>query len=217
MLAARGHVVRTVDLPGRTPHGQAGWGQTLGAYAHAIVGAVRAMDGPVVVVGHSMGGQVISAAAEAAPDHFARLIFLSAFLPCDGDSIATFARQNHGSALPGATQISMLKGSFRILTHAAQPAFYHDCPDADVAATLPRLSPEALRPSLTRIRLTEARFGRVPRSYIRLTEDRVLVPGLQDWMLARQPCDRVVSLPSSHSPFFSMPDALTDAIEDAAF
>jgi pimeloyl-ACP methyl ester carboxylesterase len=164
------------------------------------------------MLGHSMGGQIISAASELAPERFTRLVYLSAFLPADGDSIVSMSRHNAGSELSRATHVSLIRGRLSILGTAAGPVFYGDCAPEMIAQATGRLAPESLRPSFQRISLSRERFGRVPRSYIRLTEDRAITPAFQDWMLSRQPCERVQSLESSHSPFLSMPAALASAI-----
>ncbi|MEY2883353.1 MAG: hypothetical protein RL490_1077, partial [Pseudomonadota bacterium] len=77
LLEAAGRRVLTPCLPGRSGIGRGGWGATLPDYAVAIVEAARRESAPVVVVGHSMAGLVIAAAAEAAPDLFERLVFVS--------------------------------------------------------------------------------------------------------------------------------------------
>lgn len=155
---------------------------------------------------------MISAAAELAPERFLRLVYLAAYLPVDGDSIASLGRHDPDSLLPHATKVSLLGGKLTITAPQAPSVFYNDCATNTIAHALSRLVPESVRPSITRIRLKNNRFGAIPKSYIRLTEDRAITPQLQDWMLRRQPCQRIVSLPASHSPFFSLPTELAEKI-----
>lgn len=61
------------DLPDRANTGLSGWGWTFGDDAASVVRSARLAEGPVIAVGHSRGGQVISAAAEQAPDLRTRL------------------------------------------------------------------------------------------------------------------------------------------------
>ena len=65
-------------------------------------------------------------------------------------------------------------------------------------------------------KLTEENYGSVPRYYIECTKDRAITSWLQEKMLADMPCLKVYKLPSSHSPFFSMPYKLTDIICEIA-
>jgi hypothetical protein len=67
----------------------------------------------------------------------------------------------------------------------------------------------------TPVALTEARYGSVPRTYVRCDEDRALPPALQDHLIARQPCD-VASLHADHSPFYSAPAELSDLLHRIA-
>lgn len=212
LLAEQGLRVEAPDLPGRNGKGRPGWGVSLAAFARVIAARARAADRPVVAVGHSMGGQVISAAAELAPGAFGRLVYLSAFLPRSGESMAGIGAEDSESDLAKAVRVSMLAGTVTIVPETCGPVFYGDCSAADLDWVRARLVPESLRPSLTKVRLTDARFGAAPRSYIRCTLDRALSIQMQDRMIARQPCDRVVTLEASHSPFLSMPEALAHAI-----
>jgi hypothetical protein len=91
-------------------------------------------------------------------------------------------------------------------------ALYHDCSDDDVALCQSLLTPEPLGPTLTPMRLSEVRWGNIPRGYILLTQDRAVGPALQRRMLERTPCGAVVEIAASHSAYFSKPDELTDAI-----
>lgn len=211
LLEAAGHRVRTPDLPGRGDKGRPGWRWTLEAYAAAIVDEARQAGGPVIAVGHSMGGPVISAAAEIAPELFARLVYVSAFLPVDGDSLASIAAMDKHSDLPGASRVSWLKGIVTIKPDRLGPVYYGDCSEADLDWVRPRLVAESVRPSVTKVRLT-ARFQSVPRSYIRCTRDRGLSIQMQDRLIERQPCERVATLDASHSPFLSMPDRFVAAL-----
>jgi pimeloyl-ACP methyl ester carboxylesterase len=210
LLLQAGHKVIAPNLPGRGDNGAPGWRWTLKAYA-AILDEARAADGPVIAVGHSMGGPVISAAAEVAPELFARLVYVSAFLPLNGDSLASIAAMDKHSDLPGASSVSWLKGVVTINPDRLGPVYYGDCSEADLDWVRPRLVPESLRPSVTKVRLTE-RFQSVPRSYIRCTQDRGLSIQMQDRLIERQPCQHVASLDASHSPFLSMPDRFVAAL-----
>jgi pimeloyl-ACP methyl ester carboxylesterase len=80
----------------------------------------------------------------------------------------------------------------------------------------PGLTPEPFAPSKARMRVTEERYGGVPRSYIRLTRDRAVSPALQDRMLAALPRYAVRSIEASHSAYFSRPDELTQHLQELA-
>lgn len=57
------------------------------SYANAIVSLLEQQPEPVILVGHSMGGMSISQAAELCPSKVKRLVYVSALLPQDGQSV----------------------------------------------------------------------------------------------------------------------------------
>ena len=69
-----------------------------------------------------------------------------------------------------------------------------------------------MRPALTRLALSEGRYGQVPRAYIRLTQDRAVSPALQDRLLNETPVERVESIEASHSAYFSQPETLAQTV-----
>lgn len=206
--------MQLIDLPGRTGRSRSGWSYRLGTYASAVIDAAVQAGAPLVAIGHSMGGMVISDAAQRRPDLFSRLVYVAAFLPTHGDSVASLGQRDMRADLKSGIRASLWTGRVRILPDKAADIFFGDCDEAQQRWAIGQLVEEPLRPSLEKPLLTRERFGAVPRSYIRCTKDRAISIELQDDMIGRQPCDRIASLPSSHSPFLSMPEALAQAIVD---
>ena len=211
-LRDRGHAARAIDLPGHgqdpTPLGDV----TLEAYARAILGAI---DHPPILVGHSMAGFPITLAAELAPERIARLVYLCAYAPRDGMSLARMRREAPRQPLLSAVVKAPDGISFTIDPAQARGVFYHDCSDAAVAYAVPRLGPQPILPQETPIRLTE-RSTRVPRHYIRCTDDRTVPPEYQREMTRGWPEGTVSDLDCGHSPFFARPDDLADLLVSIA-
>ena len=86
-LEALGHRASAIDLPGhgvdKTPTAEV----TLDGYAERVGAALRGTDGPVVLVGHSMGGVVITEAAERYPERVAGLVYLTAIVLRAGEAM----------------------------------------------------------------------------------------------------------------------------------
>ena len=79
LLEHRGFRTRALDLPGSGNDRTPGTNVTLASYAEAIVAEARAMQSErLILVGHSMGGAAITAAASLAPELFSRLIYIYA-------------------------------------------------------------------------------------------------------------------------------------------
>src|SRR5687767_10121804 len=83
LLRARGHEVRAIDLPSHGIDARAPGSVTLEDYVDAAHTALDGMSRPVVV-GHSMGGIVLSALAEKHPERIGSLVYVAAFLLGDG-------------------------------------------------------------------------------------------------------------------------------------
>ena len=217
-LEARGHRALAFDLPAQGDDETPVELCSLGGNAGRIAEVVTALSEPVILVGHSLGGISIAAAAELVAERIRRLVYLCAFLPKDGDSIASL------SALPAAKKESGPKAFARSadgLTMSAVPEmapgrFYSDCSAADIAYALPRFRPQPMAVQKTPVRLSAERYGRVPRAYIECLDDRAVSLGLQRAMVAASPCDPVISFATGHSPFFSAPALLAQTLGSLA-
>ena len=145
LLDMRGHRVVAPDLPGMgaddTPFGH----DVLAQWADRVAGWVEAAREPVVLVGHSRGGLVISEVAERVPGKLARLVYLTAFLLPAGDSLAA----NVASRGPGTGPelvIDEASGTCTVKAGTQRQVFYHQCSEEDVANAVVRLCPEPLEP-----------------------------------------------------------------------
>lgn len=180
-----------------------------GRFLADIVGAAR---DPVILVGHSRAGVVISETAELVPERISRLVYLSAYLLPAGRTMAAEARADAGSLIAPNMVPADSGVTCGLRAEVVREAFYGRCTDADAAWAMAQLRPEPLRPLVTSPRVTSAGFGRVPRAYIECTADRAVTLASQRRMQAALPCDPVFTLDTDHSPFISAPAALAEIL-----
>jgi pimeloyl-ACP methyl ester carboxylesterase len=206
-LEKAGHAVLAIDLPSLGKDRSPIAAVTLECYVNAVCAALAADSEPAILVGHSMGGIAISQAAERHPQKIRKLVYVTAFLLRDGETLIGAASRS--SARPtGLTLRSEDRLSTTVNLQMIREIFYAQCPDEDVALASSLLQPQAVAPMAAAQSLTAERFGRVPRAYIECLRDKVIDPALQKAMYQASPCEEVVSLDTDHSPFFSRPDEL---------
>jgi pimeloyl-ACP methyl ester carboxylesterase len=99
-LEKRGHRAKAIDLPGQgddqTPLKEV----TLDAMVDKIIAEMADLPGKVVLVGHSLGGIPITATGEKSPDRIKALVYLSAFLPRDGEALFDIEGRNPKPVVP---------------------------------------------------------------------------------------------------------------------
>lgn len=208
-IAARGHDSVAIDLPGLGDDPTPAEQTTLSDYGDAVAKAAAAMGGDVIVVGHSLGGMAISDGAEKAPELFSKLIYLAAIMLPDGADASL-------AGIPLDPAITAHAVSPVMPREMCEYMFYNDCAKEDVDDAMARLRPQAVAPMTAVMRVTDARWGRVPRYYIACENDQALTIESQRAMIARSPVRRTITLSSGHSPFVSMPERTAEALHEIA-
>ena len=177
-------------------------------YAEEIEKWVRSAPEQPILVGHSMAGGVISRVAERSPGTLRSLVYLAAYIPEAGGSIAGRAAGDSESRLNEFLQIRSQRGVVELEAGGPRECFYADCLEQDADFACERLCPEPLAPLTDSIALSEDRYGSVPRFYVECTEDRTVTPAFQRRMHAERRCRRTVRLETGHSPFLCAPERL---------
>ncbi len=206
-LEAVGHTVTAVELPSHGIDKALPETVTLDDYVDRVVDAIDAAGEPVVLVGHSLGGIVISMAAEARPEGVEKLVYLAALMLEDGMSVFDIM-----ALAPDAPIVEHMipgDGTMDINREAAEFLFYNKTPQADITLAESLITVDPLYPLATPITITEEGFGSVPRYYIETTDDNTIPPDMQMYMYTTMPCEEVYTIHSDHSPFFSRPLRLT--------
>lgn len=216
LLEKQGHRAIAIDLPGmgrdKTPIQEVRMKTTV----EKICRLIDSIEGKVILVGHSKNGIMISQAAEYRPDKIEKLIYLAAYLIPSGKTQKEYSAQDtQGVLKPYVTMYEELN-AHTLQLEIYKEGLYADCDDyiTDLAKVL--LSHEPVESGITPLQLTEENFGSVPRFYIECTEDKAVTPFIQQKMYTETPCEKVYSMPTSHSPFFSRPDELADILCEIA-
>src|SRR4029077_1178171 len=171
---------------------------------------LASQDGPVILVGHSYGGAVIT---EAGNDpKVAGLVYITAFAPDKGESVATLIKDPP----PGAPVPPILppQDGYLFLDKAKFRASFAADVDAEkaefMAASQVPWGVEALDG-----RITQPAWKTKPSWYLVATDDRMIPPPAQRFMSKRAGAT-VVEVSGSHAVYVSKPDAAAQLIAEAA-
>lgn len=208
LLEAQGSRVIAPDLPSMGADTTPPAVITLDYWARFVAGILEREAEPVTLVAHSRGGIIASQVAELVPARIRHLVYLAAYLLPSGAKLADTARGDADSLI-AANMIPAASGvTCTVRASAVREIFYGRCSEEDIEYASAHLCPEPLKPLVTPLQLSAARFGQVPRTYIETTQDRVISLDSQRRMQAALPCAPVFTLDSDHSPFLCQPEAL---------
>ncbi len=208
LLEQAGHQAIALDLPGHGRDWTAARDVSMQSYVDSVCKILDAQPEPVILVGHSRGGIVISQTAEHRPEKIRALVYLAAFLIPNGEAMLPTALSDTESLIVSNLVVNEEQGYHLLKAEAFRDALYADCSEADVALATALLTPEPNAPVATPLNLSEENFGRVVRVYIETTQDKGVTPTLQKKMYTATPCQKVISMETSHSPFLSAPEKL---------
>jgi pimeloyl-ACP methyl ester carboxylesterase len=192
----------TIDLPSSTFGAPA---ETFLIDDARAVAALANEIGSVILVGHSYGGAVITEAAEMISD-CRGLIYIAGLVP-DVNESTTESMQAIGKRTKRDEALRAGDGLFSLDASLAAAALCQDCPEGEQRYILDHLSTQTIA-SLESPR--ENGDTEAWRRYITCEFDESVSLSAQAHFAQR--CDEAISIPSGHSPFFSMPHTLVDEL-----
>lgn len=210
-LEKQGHKVTVIELPGhgndQTPPGEI----TLDRYKEKIIDALSTIDGKVILVGHSLGGMIISSVAEAVPEKTEKLVYVAAYLPATGQTLNELAHTDPDSQLGGTGVLIFNDDGVTVDVKQDQiiNLFIQDGTPEIQNLVLKNYRTEPLIPFINPVSLTAENFGSVEKVFIKTLKDHVVSPSLQDRMITTGGVKTIYKINTGHSPFLSQPDSLT--------
>lgn len=204
-LDQRGVSATALDLPSR------GTSSSLAEDARVVREAVAAIGGPVVLVGHSYAGMVITEAS-AGNDAVAHLVYVCAALPHEGETVSDLMSIDTAPTAIGEFLRTREDGTATVDPRGANDHIWGDVTDAEAAPALAAMGSHLMAT------FEDAAQGlgwqEHPSTYLLTTRDRIFSPELQRRMA--QYADDVVEVEGSHGVMLSRPAQVADVIEEAA-
>jgi len=200
VLRADGFDVRVVQNPT----------QSLADDAAATRDVLDAVDGPVVLVGHSYGGAVITEAGTHGK--VAALVYITAFAPDQGESVNTLLGTFPAEG-PQPPILPPVNGYLFLDRAKFHDSFAADVPADDAAFMADSQVPWGVD-ALGGL-ISQAAWRVKPSWYLHVTEDRMIPPAAQTTMAERMSAT-VAQTPGSHAIYVSQPKVVADLIRTAA-
>ena len=171
---------------------------------------IDAQNGPVILVGHSYGGAVISQAGT--DPNVAGLVYITAFALDNGESVGTMIK----NAPPGAPAPPILppQDGFLLLDREKFPASFAGDVKPETAEFMAASQVPWGLEALNGV-VTDAAWKTKPSWYLVTTEDLMIPPDAQRFM-SKRAGSKVVEVKASHSVFLSHPESVASIIEQAA-
>ena len=210
-------VIRALRERGFTTVGFANPLRNLTSDAAYLATFLRSLSGPLVLVGHSYGGAVISNAATG-NEQVQALVYLNGWMPDEGESIQSLIESDifQGSLIPAAlrplpfTNPDGSEGVDLYLDRDLFPGAFAGDVDAQTAGMMaaaqrPWSAAAAAAPS------GPPAYRSIPSWYLLGTQDRAIPPRAQRFM-AERGGSTIQEVPASHASYVSQPDAATQLI-----
>jgi putative intracellular protease/amidase len=198
--------VEVVNLPGHGIELTAADKISLSDYVKAVTEAVNRQPGKVILVGHSMAGMVVSQVAESIPNKIDKLVYVSAYLPRNGEDLLSLSKQDAQSKVGAALEFTPGYSAATIKKDMIAPAVCADCPDYMKDVLVKYHKAEPAKPLGEKVKLS-AKFAAVPKYYIHTTQDAAVGYELQKMMVKNNgTIKKTFEMNTSHLPFVVQPE-----------
>ena len=206
-LEAAGQKVIVVELPAHGSDTTPAVATSIDVYRDKVIAAINSTGEKVILVGHSMGGVVVTAVAEKIPEKIEKLIYIGAFVPANGQSILDLSMLDSQSKLgasliPSGDQLTLDIKRDSIISIFCQDA---SLPIQQLVQSKFRVEPAI--PFTNKATLTNDHYGKVDKYYIHTLQDHAIGINLQYQMATAAHITKTYSLNTGHCPFLTQPDS----------
>jgi pimeloyl-ACP methyl ester carboxylesterase len=183
------------------------------AYIHSVL---LTISGPIILVGHSYGGAVITNAAVGVPNVTA-LVYIAAFAPDNGESLIQLVTMNPGTEITPQTLTTRpypLPGGGQGTDLYIKQSAFHDAFAGDLPLKLTNQMWAEQRPFAQEAftaKSGDPAWNTIPSWYMVATEDHAIPPATEVFMAERAHA-HIVEVPASHVAMISQPKATIDLI-----
>jgi pimeloyl-ACP methyl ester carboxylesterase len=215
-LTAQGYQVKVVNLKGHGDDNTPVSELSFSRYVDQVKAAIDSFNEPVILIGHSLGGAVITQTATQVPAKIAKLVYVAGFIPQTGKSVLDYAGLDRASLLGPVLEFN----ADQTLAGLANPdinflkVFIQDGTDKQKQFVLAHYRAEPVIPLATPLNYTTENYTAAGKKYyVFTTEDNAISYPFQKQMAADAGITKTFTINTGHSPFISKPTELTSLLE----
>ncbi len=215
-LKAAGYNVTVVKLPGHGEDTTPAYQVSFKAYVDEVKKAINSYSEPVILIGHSLGGAVITQTAAEVPQKIKSLIYVAGFIPQTGKSVLDYSQMDAASLLPPSLQLSEDQTLAGIVNPEVNltKIFAQDATDAQKQFLVSKYKAEPTIPLGTPLTYKSEDYNLGGKKhYIFTTADNTITYNFQQKMAKEAGITDTYTINSGHSPFISKSDELTKLIK----
>lgn len=216
-LIASGYRVSVVKLPGHGDDATPAHVISFQDYVNQVKNAINAYNEPVILVGHSLGGAIITQTASELPKKVTKLIYVAGFIPQSGKSVLEYSQMDAQSLLPPTLQLSEDQTLAGIVNPGVNlpNVFCQDGTDAQKQFLVERYKAEPTIPLGTPLSYKMEDYKAAGKKYyIFTTEDNTISFGFQQKMATDAGILNTYEINAGHSPFISKPTEFTAILKE---
>ncbi|MFB9080294.1 alpha/beta fold hydrolase [Flavobacterium procerum] len=216
-LKAAGYNVTVVKLPGHGDDTTPTYQVSFQSYVDEVKKAINAYNEPVILIGHSLGGAVITQTASEVPQKIKKLIYIAGFIPQNGKSVLDYSQMDTASLLPASLKLSEDQTLAGIVNPEVNlpKIFAQDATDVQKQFLVTRYKAEPTIPLGTPLNYKTADYnlGGI-KYYIFTTADNTITYGFQQEMAKSAGIANTYTINSGHSPFISKTAELSKLLKE---
>jgi len=215
-LEQQGHRVIAVELPAHGKDISTVAQATLDNYVAKVKSAINEEDDKIILVGHSLGGAVITQAAAQLPNKIEKVVYIAGFVPLSGESVNSLSALDKESGI--SLDILIPSQDFSTVTFAnpeinIPKIFCHDATAQQKTLLIKNLKAEPTAPMGTPLQYDIKVFEKIDKYYIYTKQDRAISYGFQQKMAQKAGITKTFIIDASHSPFVSKPKEVAAILE----
>ncbi len=213
-LEKSGVNVVTFDLPGHGDDKTDIPEITLDAYVEKVIEELNQLYGKVILVGHSLGGFVITKVAEEIPEKIEKLIFLAAMIPNNGKSVFDILSEDKESQLLQNLIFAEDESWATVNEETLVNVVYNGATKEQINAAAPKLVHEPTQPFFVPVTTTN-NFNQIPKAYIICAKDKVISQNAQQHLIDVCEIETRLTINRGHVPQIENPIELANTLLEA--